>query len=230
MVVAGYLLYNTNLRVKDANGYRFVGLPSGPPSKGLPTPSTLKERAELVFQLIPEKMKNLVIVDSTLSNFEMIQACVEVAEKYAKNVMVIPSLLARLTYAMEHMKVPPMNEVILIVTITSVFVEFVILLRDRAGKLYISECKNYESNQCLKMFGKYLKQNNPTSTIFVFHKNFSDIVEKVVQRFKPQNCQKRSYEKWDYVLLFGAMVRAMDDEDGFDTRYHIANFSHGFET
>uniref|UniRef100_A0A914Z4N9 Uncharacterized protein n=1 Tax=Panagrolaimus superbus TaxID=310955 RepID=A0A914Z4N9_9BILA len=230
MVVAGYLLYNTNMRVKDENGYRFLGLPNGPPSKGLPTVSSLKERAELVFQLVPEKMKNLVIIDSTLSSFEMIQACAEVAEKYAKKIMVIPSLLARLTYALEYMRDPPKNEILLVITLTSAFVEFVILRRNQKEKLYISECESYESNKCNKMFGKYYNQNTPDSTIFVVHKSLSHIVDQIRHRLNPKNCFIRSFDKWDYVLLFGGMLRAMDDEDGFDSKYHIPNFSNGYET
>uniref|UniRef100_A0A914YZE7 Uncharacterized protein n=1 Tax=Panagrolaimus superbus TaxID=310955 RepID=A0A914YZE7_9BILA len=75
MTVAGYLLCSTNLRIKDARGFNLLGLPIGPPSKGWLTPSKLKDRAERVFQLVPEKMKNLVIVNSALSDFDMIQTC-----------------------------------------------------------------------------------------------------------------------------------------------------------
>uniref|UniRef100_A0A914PZC6 Uncharacterized protein n=1 Tax=Panagrolaimus davidi TaxID=227884 RepID=A0A914PZC6_9BILA len=235
MVVGSYLISSTHMRIKDEKGVHFTGLPYGPPPiEGRLTPSKLKERIELVFQLPNKKMKNLVIVNSSLSYFEMIQACVEVAEKYADNVMVIPPLLAVLTYAFEELskfRNPPPKEVILVITITSKFVDFVILRRDQNFQLYVAEFQHFEDlNQCKAMFLKIYNHFYPHSTIFVVHDSVLNLADEIKYQFKPENCFIKTFKKWDFVLLLGALFRAMDDDDGFDTRYHIANFSSGFET
>jgi hypothetical protein len=78
MVVAGYLLCSTNLRVIDSHdssrSNNILCLPNGPPTRGFLNPTILRERAELVFKLVKQRMSNLVIVNSALSEFDMIQA------------------------------------------------------------------------------------------------------------------------------------------------------------
>uniref|UniRef100_A0A914P2F0 Uncharacterized protein n=1 Tax=Panagrolaimus davidi TaxID=227884 RepID=A0A914P2F0_9BILA len=118
MVIGSYLITSTNIRIRDEKGPRILSLPNAPSlSHGRLTPKTLKERFELVLQMVPKKMKNLVIVNSALSTFDLIQACVEVGEKYADNIIVIPPLLALLTYAFEDLskfRNPPPKEVLLV--------------------------------------------------------------------------------------------------------------------
>jgi hypothetical protein len=235
MVVGSYLISSTHMRIHDRNGSHFIGLPNGPPPiHGRLTPSTLKERVQLVFELPKEKMKNLVIVNSSLSYFEMVQACVEVAEKYADNVMVVPPLLALLTYAFEDLskyRNPPANEVLLVVTITSKFADFVTLRRDQNFKLYVAEFDHFDDfNRCKEMFPEIYNYCYPHSTILLVHDTLYNIAEEIRSEFNPENCFIKRFKKWDFLLLLGALFRAMDDDDGFDTRYHIANFSSGFET
>uniref|UniRef100_A0AC35EVR0 Uncharacterized protein n=1 Tax=Panagrolaimus sp. PS1159 TaxID=55785 RepID=A0AC35EVR0_9BILA len=237
MVVAGYLLCSTNLRVIDSHdssrSNNILCLPNGPPTRGFLNPSILRERAELVFKLVKQRMSNLVIVNSALSEFDMIQAGVEVAEKYADNVMVIPPLLARMTYAIEplaNFRNPPAKEVILVVTITKPFVDFVILRRDANFELYIESCENYQPNQCREMFAQYYEDYYPDSTIFVVQKSLIYVADQLKHDFQPLNCFVKPFEKWDYVLLFGGMLRAVNYDVGFDQRYQIANFSSGYET
>uniref|UniRef100_A0AC35F0X5 Uncharacterized protein n=1 Tax=Panagrolaimus sp. PS1159 TaxID=55785 RepID=A0AC35F0X5_9BILA len=234
MVVGSYLIKSTHMHIKDEKGIHFIRLPNGPPLiEGHLTPSKLKERIELVFQLQNKKMKNLIIVNSSLNYFETIQACVEIAEKYADNVMVIPPLLALLTYAFEDLSKfqnPPPKEIILVITITSKFVDFVILRRDQNFQLYVAEFQHIEDlNQCKAMFSKIYNRFDPHSTIFVVHESMLNLANEIKYQFKPENCFFKRFKKWDFVLMLGALFRAMDD-DGFDTRYHIANFSSGFET
>uniref|UniRef100_A0A914YZC3 Uncharacterized protein n=1 Tax=Panagrolaimus superbus TaxID=310955 RepID=A0A914YZC3_9BILA len=233
MTVAGYLLCSTNLRIKDARGFNLLGLPIGPPSKGWLTPSKLKDRAERVFQLVPEKMKNLVIVNSALSDFDMIQTCVKVAEKYAENIIVIPPLLALLTYALNDLaefRNPPNDEVILVVILTRKFVDFVVLRRDKNFQLYVAVLEQFNQRQCEEMFLQFYEDYRPHATVFLVQDILCAEVDEIRHRFNPDNCFMRNFKKWDYVLLFGGLLRAMDEEDGFDTRYHIENFSNGYET
>uniref|UniRef100_A0A914PRH7 Uncharacterized protein n=1 Tax=Panagrolaimus davidi TaxID=227884 RepID=A0A914PRH7_9BILA len=234
MVAAGYLFYNANLRIKNGTNYQYLGLSNGPPTKGQPTISSVKERAECVFKLPKKKMKNLVIVNASLSTFDLLQACVEVGEKYAENVMVIQPLLARITYALEFLSkkkaLPPENEVILVITITGVFNEFVLLRRDSALQLYIAEYETNAPNQRKKAFAKYYGNYHPTSTIFIVHEDLENAINQLRDEFQPENCYIRSFQKWDYILLFGGMLRAMGDEDGYNSKYHVANFSNGYET
>uniref|UniRef100_A0AC34FQ25 Uncharacterized protein n=1 Tax=Panagrolaimus sp. ES5 TaxID=591445 RepID=A0AC34FQ25_9BILA len=217
---------------KDARGFKLIGLPSGPPAKGWLTPAKLKQRAELVFQLVPERMKNLVIVNSALSDFEMIQACVKVAEKYADNIMVIPPLLALLTYAVEDLAEfhnPPKNEVILVVTVTCKFVDIAILRRDKNFQLYVSNIEHFKQDQCEEMFLQFYEDFRPNATVFLVQDMLFPQVDEIRHRYNPIHCFIKKFKKWDYVLLFGGLLRSMDDEDGFDTRYHIENFSNGYE-
>uniref|UniRef100_A0AC35FUM4 Uncharacterized protein n=1 Tax=Panagrolaimus sp. PS1159 TaxID=55785 RepID=A0AC35FUM4_9BILA len=227
MVVAGYLLNNPYIRITDGKTCECLKFQNKIKGK------SEKELAENVFKLVPKKMKNLVIVNSTLSTFEMIQACVEVADKYSENVMVIPPLLARITYGLEFLsrvKNFPKNEVIIFVTITEAFCEFVILQRNSDLQLFISECEIYELKQCNEMFEKWFNKFHPTSSVFVFHDKFEKIPIQLEKKFNLRKCFMRPYKMYEYVLLMGAMLRAMGDEDGFNSKYHIANFSNGFET
>uniref|UniRef100_A0A914QBQ9 Uncharacterized protein n=1 Tax=Panagrolaimus davidi TaxID=227884 RepID=A0A914QBQ9_9BILA len=233
MVVGSYLITSTHMRIKDERGSKFIGpnvsLPTGPL-----TPASLKERVERVFQLVPTKLKTFIIVNSCLTTFEMIQACVEVADKYADNVMVIPPLLALATFALEDVakfRNPPPKEVIMIVTITSTFFDFVILRRDLNSIMYVAEFEHFEK---LKQFkAKFIHFYNhfyPHSTTLLVHDNVYNVAQELKREFNPENCFIKTFTRYDFVLLFGGMLRAMDDRDGFDTRYHIANFSSGYET
>uniref|UniRef100_A0A914PXQ5 Uncharacterized protein n=1 Tax=Panagrolaimus davidi TaxID=227884 RepID=A0A914PXQ5_9BILA len=236
MVVGAYLISGAHMRIKDEkNGVRFIGLPNGaPPIPGRLTPSTMKERAELVFQLSPKKMKNLVIVNSALSTFKMIQACVEAGEKYADNIIVIPPLLAILTYSLEDLSKfqnPPTKEVLLVVTITPRFVDFITLRRDQNFKLYVAEFEHFEDlNQGKSSFSKIYNYCYPHATIFVVHDSMVNIANEIRIQFNPDNCFIKAFKKWDFILLTGGHLYSMEDEDGFDSRYHIANFSSGYET
>uniref|UniRef100_A0AC34FC93 Uncharacterized protein n=1 Tax=Panagrolaimus sp. ES5 TaxID=591445 RepID=A0AC34FC93_9BILA len=222
------------MRINNGTSLEFIGLPNGPPSyPGRLTPAKLRERCELVFQLVPEKIKNLVIVNSSLSNFEMIHACVEVADKYAENVMVIPPLLGLLTYALESLskfRNPPLEEVIMVVSHTPEFVDFIILQRDRNDKLNITKYAHFnDQRQCEEIFPKFYDKYFPHSTIFIVHDSLRSVAENIRHQSQPENCFIKSFAKWDYVLLSGGTYRAMDEE-GFDPSYHITNFSSGYET
>uniref|UniRef100_A0A914RB56 Uncharacterized protein n=1 Tax=Panagrolaimus davidi TaxID=227884 RepID=A0A914RB56_9BILA len=227
MVVAGYLLNNPYIRITDGKTCECLGFRNKIKGK------SEKEIAESVFKLVPKKMINLAIVNSSLSTFEMIQECVKIADKYSDNVMVIPPLLARITYGLEFLSRVqniPKNEVIIVVTITEAFCEFVILQRNSCLQLFISECEIYELKQCNEMFEKWYNNFHPTSSVFIFHDKFEKIPIQLEKNFNLRKCFMRPFKMYEYVLLMGGMLRAMGDEDGFNSKYHIANFSNGFET
>uniref|UniRef100_A0A914QAL1 Uncharacterized protein n=1 Tax=Panagrolaimus davidi TaxID=227884 RepID=A0A914QAL1_9BILA len=233
MSAAGYIPNSTHIWAKNGKDFKYLGLPNGSSTKGDPTISMIEENAERVFKLVKSKLKNMVIVNSALIPFEMIQACVKVAEKYSDNVMVIPALLARITYALDFLAKSenfPKNEVIFVVTITEAFCEFVILQRNSNFQLFIAVCENYELKKCNEMFEKFYTKHHPTATVFVFHDKFEKIAAQLQQKFKLGKCFMRPFKKYEYILLYGGMLRAIDDDDRFNSKYHIANFSHGFET
>jgi hypothetical protein len=234
MVVAGYLLSSTFIKIKDAYGVKLLDQPTRTLSNGGAgtTPQILKKRVKLVFDLLPEKLEKLVIVNITLSMFAMLQACIQVAEQYAENVMIIPPLLAVLTYALEDLakyRNPPADEVIFIVYISPVNVDFVILRRDQNFELYVADYDNCELHQCEEMFPRFFTYYQPHATIFVVHNTLFAIVDDLKYRYQPENCTVKPFKRQDYVHLFGALYRSMEDED-FDERYQIPNFSSGYET
>uniref|UniRef100_A0AC35FVQ6 Uncharacterized protein n=1 Tax=Panagrolaimus sp. PS1159 TaxID=55785 RepID=A0AC35FVQ6_9BILA len=233
MSAAGYIPNSTHIWAKNGKDFKYLGLPYGSSTKGDPTISMIEENAERVFKLIKNKLKNMVIVNSALIPFEMIQACVKIAEKYSNNVMVIPALLARITYALEFLAKSenfPKNEVIFVVTITEAFCEFVILQRNSSFQLFIAVCETYELKKCDEMFEKFYTKYHPTASVFVFHNKFEKIATQLQQKFKLDIYFMRPFKKYEYILLYGAMLRAIDDGDRFNSKYHIANFSNGFET
>uniref|UniRef100_A0AC35GE71 Uncharacterized protein n=1 Tax=Panagrolaimus sp. PS1159 TaxID=55785 RepID=A0AC35GE71_9BILA len=235
MVVGSYLITSTNIRIRDENGSRFLSLPNAPSlTNGRLTSATLKQRFELVLKMVPKKMKNLVFVNSGLSTFDLIQACVEVGEKYADNIIVIPPLLALLTYAFEDLsnfRNPPSKEVLLVITVTPKFVDFIISRRNQNSKLCIAHFEHFEDlNQSKTLFPKIYNFWYPHSTIIIFHETMQNFATNIKKVFNPENCFIKPFKKWDFFLLHGGLFRAMDDEDGFDSRYHVANFSSGYET
>uniref|UniRef100_A0A914PBV6 Uncharacterized protein n=1 Tax=Panagrolaimus davidi TaxID=227884 RepID=A0A914PBV6_9BILA len=236
MVVGSYLITSIHMRISDGIGSsKYIGPNDSPVLHGLLTPIAVRERCERVFKMVPKKMKNLVLVNSALSTFDFIQACVKVADKYSDNVMVIPPLLALLTFALEEIakfRNPPDKEIVLVVTITPGFVDFVILRRDSNFILYIAEFEHFEVklNEYKKQFAEFYNFSYPHSTILLVHDTVHNIAEEIRYEFNPENCFISTFKQWHYILLYGGMLRAMDEEDGFDTRYHIANFSNGYET
>lgn len=192
----------------------------------------LKDRSELVYQLVPGRMKNLVIINSSFGDFECLQVAADVGEKYADNVVVIPPLLARLTYAIEnlaHFRNPPSNEIILVVTITSMFADFVILRRDKNFELYISECIKRKPDECTRIFSDIYRDYYPHATIFLAHDDYDALAKDLIRQHNPENCFVKLFRRWDFSLLWGGLFYAMDDED-FDPRYRIPNFSSGIES
>uniref|UniRef100_A0AC35FBP1 Uncharacterized protein n=1 Tax=Panagrolaimus sp. PS1159 TaxID=55785 RepID=A0AC35FBP1_9BILA len=233
MVVGSYLITSTHMRIKDERGSKFFG-PNVPLPKGPLTPASLKERVERVLQSAPTKLKTLIIVNSCLTIFDMIQACVEVADKYCDNVMVIPPLLALATFALEDVakfRNPSPKEVIMIVTITSTFFDFVIFRRDFNAVMYVAEFEHFEKlKQFKEKFIYFYNHFYPHSTTLLVHDSIYNVAQDLKREFNPENCFIKTFTRYDFVLLFGGMLRAMDDQDGFDTSYHIANFSSGYET
>uniref|UniRef100_A0A914QU73 Uncharacterized protein n=1 Tax=Panagrolaimus davidi TaxID=227884 RepID=A0A914QU73_9BILA len=236
MVVGSYLITSIHMRISDGIGSsKYIGPNDSPVLQGPLTPVAVRERCERVFKMVPKKMKNLVLVNSALSTFDFIQACVEVADKYSDKVMVIPPLLALLTFALDEIakfRNPPDKEIILVVTITPGFVDFVILRRDSNFILYIAEFEHFEIklNEYKERFAEFYNFSYPHSTILLVHDTVHNIAEEIRYEFNPENCFISTFKQWHYILLYGGMLRAMDEEDGFDTRYHIANFSNGYET
>uniref|UniRef100_A0AC35FWS9 Uncharacterized protein n=1 Tax=Panagrolaimus sp. PS1159 TaxID=55785 RepID=A0AC35FWS9_9BILA len=237
MVVGGYLITAIHMRVADERGpvnSQYIGPPDSQPNLGRLTSNALRERCERVFKMVPKKMKNLVLVNSALSTFDYIQACVEVADKYADNVIVIPPLLALATFALEEVanfRNPPGTEVLLIATLAPEFFDFVILRRDRNSVLYVAEFEHFEVlDQFKEKFAEIYDYCLPHSTIFLAHETVYNFAKGFQNEFKPENCFVKPFKQWHYVLLYGGMLRATDDEHGFDSRYHIANFTHGYET
>uniref|UniRef100_A0A914QUJ3 Uncharacterized protein n=1 Tax=Panagrolaimus davidi TaxID=227884 RepID=A0A914QUJ3_9BILA len=165
----------------------------------------------------------------------MIQACVKVAEKYSDNILVIPPLLARMTYALKDIAKlhdPPLNESILVVTINNSFNDFVILQRNQNFELEIihrSFCKS--ENEIMKEFPQIYDEFFPDATVILFQKEYSEFVEKIRNKFNPKNLFLRFYKRWDYLLMSGGLLRAPNSDDReFDNRYWIPNFSMGIET
>uniref|UniRef100_A0AC34FZ13 Uncharacterized protein n=1 Tax=Panagrolaimus sp. ES5 TaxID=591445 RepID=A0AC34FZ13_9BILA len=236
MVVGGYLITSIHMRIADEKGSDFsqyIG-PTNSPQLHYPlSPLSLKERCERVFKMVPKKMKNLVLVNSALSTFDFIQACVEVADKYSDHVIVIPPLLALLTFALEEISIfknPPLKEVVLVVTLAPEFYDFTILRRDRDFVMYVAEFEHYEVlGQFKEKFAKIYDYAFPHSTIFLAHETVYDFAKNFRSEFNPENCFIKTFKQWHYVLLYGSMLRAMGEEEGYDTRYHITNFSHGYE-
>uniref|UniRef100_A0AC35G4P6 Uncharacterized protein n=1 Tax=Panagrolaimus sp. PS1159 TaxID=55785 RepID=A0AC35G4P6_9BILA len=237
MVVGSYLLCSTQLRIFDDLGKQKFFCPPNVPSlsHGRLVPKTLKERVKLVLNMAPKRMKTLVVINSDLTTFELIHACVEAAENYADNVIVIPSLLALLTYALEDIskfRNPPPKEVVMVITITSEFVDFVILNRkDQNSKLCVAKFEHFEDlSKSKSIFPKIYNYWYPHSTVILVQESMQKIATEIKKQFNPDNCFIKPFIKWDYILLHGGLFWAMSDEHGFDTRYHIANFSSGYET
>ena len=178
-------------------------------------------------------MKNLVLVNGNLSDFEVIQAAVESAEKYADNVEVISSHLARFTYALKSlMKVRHecAEDVILIVTLTSSMAEFTVLCRDENYELYVHEHVLDKPDRCMELFPQIYKDFSPEATIFVHEDGMVDLAREVDETYRPRNQFFKNFERWDYILHDGGLHRARNEDDGHDTRYKIANFSNGIDT
>uniref|UniRef100_A0A914YZU0 Uncharacterized protein n=1 Tax=Panagrolaimus superbus TaxID=310955 RepID=A0A914YZU0_9BILA len=234
MYTASYLLSSTGIRFKQNGRHHIRWINDVKPARGGLNPRIIKERAEQVFQLLSNQIKNLVIVNGNLSDFEMIEACVEVAEKHTKNIMVIPPLLSRMTYAIEDiskMHNPPPNEVIMVLTVTNAFVDFVILQRDRNFELNIIQREIFKyTNACMKEFLRFYEYYNPDATVVLVHDDFLQLVDDIRDEFRPQNFFWRHFKRWDYLLMFGALARATDDDADFDRRYRIPNFTMGIET
>jgi hypothetical protein len=198
MYNASHLLSSTGIRYKDDRGRHETKWTQCPPNRGRLNPNVIKERSNLVFQLVPQ-LKNLVIINSNLSDFEMIESCVEVADKYAENIMVIPPLLTRLTYAMEDLAQyhnPPKNEVILIVTITEAFVDFVILQRNQNFELNIVFHVLFKQlNECMRVFPQIYEDYLPHATCILFEHNCYSLANELQHRYQPENCFLKIIQK-----------------------------------
>uniref|UniRef100_A0A914YY73 Uncharacterized protein n=1 Tax=Panagrolaimus superbus TaxID=310955 RepID=A0A914YY73_9BILA len=232
MFAGAYLLGSTGIRFKDRHSQKLLWLPGGAPVRGKLEPKMVGERAELVYQMVPGRMKNLVIINSNFGDFECIQTAADAGEKYADNVIVITPLLSRLTYALNDLaefRNPPNDEVILVLTITSLFSEFIILRRDRNFQLYIAECISRKPGECMQIFLEIYKDCYPHATILLTQLDYADVANNIKNRFEPENCFIKIFKRWDFSLLYGGLFYAMNDED-FDPRYHIQNFASGIET
>uniref|UniRef100_A0AC34FNG3 Uncharacterized protein n=1 Tax=Panagrolaimus sp. ES5 TaxID=591445 RepID=A0AC34FNG3_9BILA len=234
MVVGAYLMCSTGIRYKDGCGVELKWLPEIPKIKGRMKPSDVRIRADLVFKQVPVRLSNLVIVNSNLSSFEMLHAAVETAEKYADNVTVIPPLLARLTFALEQLANPimeriPSDETILVVTIVEEFSDFVILRRDENFDLYIARHEIYKREECDEFFGQFYDYYYPHSTIFLVHEDFHNLAFDVRYKYRPERSFLKVFKRWDFMLFFGGLYRSVDNDKEFDQRYHMQNFTNGYE-
>uniref|UniRef100_A0AC35G913 Uncharacterized protein n=1 Tax=Panagrolaimus sp. PS1159 TaxID=55785 RepID=A0AC35G913_9BILA len=234
MYAASYLLSSTGIRYKENGRHQIKWLQNVQPARGGLKPSVIRERANKVLQLVPNRINNLVIVNGNLSDFEMIQACVEVAEEFADNIIVIPPLLARMTYAMESIAKlhdPPADETIMVVTVTHAFVDFVILQRNQDFELNIIHRKMFkQTSDCMKEFPRIYNEFYPHATAILVHDDFLQLAEDIQYKFRPDNCFIRHYKRWDHLLMFGGLAQITDDPNDFDSRYRIPNFSMGLET
>uniref|UniRef100_A0A914PE73 Uncharacterized protein n=1 Tax=Panagrolaimus davidi TaxID=227884 RepID=A0A914PE73_9BILA len=216
MVVGGYLITAIHMRIADERGpinSQYIGPPDSQPNQGRLTSNAVRERCERVFKMVPKKMKNLVLVNSALSTFDYIQACVEVADKYSDNVIVIPPLLALSTFALEEVanfRNPPEKEVLLITTLAPEFFDFVILRRDRNFVLYVAEFEHFDVlDQFKEKFAKFYDYCLPHSTIFLAHETVYDFAKGFRNEFKPENCFVKQFKQWHYVLLYGGIIPPM---------------------
>jgi hypothetical protein len=233
-VIAAYLICSTGIRFNDGNGVQLKWLPVIPKVHGRMKPSDVTIRAEAVFKQVPARIRNLVIVNSNLSTFEILQAAVKVAEKYADKIMVIPPLLARLSFGLEKLANPimeriPSDEVILVVTIVEEFSDFVIVRRDENFELYVDSHDIYKREECDEMFGKFYDDFYPHSTVFLVHQDFHALAKTVRNKYRPERSFLKVFKRWDFMLFFGGLYRAVDNGEEYDLRYHIPNFSSGYE-
>uniref|UniRef100_A0AC34FI00 Uncharacterized protein n=1 Tax=Panagrolaimus sp. ES5 TaxID=591445 RepID=A0AC34FI00_9BILA len=232
MFAAAYLLGSTGIRFKDRHIQDLQWLPEKVVVKGRIEPTMLAARTELVYQMVPGRMKHLVIINSNFCDFECIQAAVKIGEKYADNVTVITSLLSRLTFALNHLaefRNAPEDEIVLVVTITPLFSEFVIIRRDRNFKLNIAECRIHKPEECTKIFPEIYETFYPDATILIAQIECRDLADNLKNQFNPENCFVKTFKRWDFFLLWGGLFYAMNDED-FDPNYRIHNFASGIET
>lgn len=183
--------------------------------------------------MLPTKLKNLVIVNGNQSTFEIIQAVTDNAKEYSENVIVIPSLLARLTYGLELLarslpKRIPSTETILIGTITDEICDFAILRRDNNFELFVDVYEVYKPNRCEEMFERFFHYYNPHSTILVLDEKLQELGRRLFNKYNPPMSFTKTYKRWDYMESSGGLLYAMDEKD-FDRRYRIPNFTNGFE-
>uniref|UniRef100_A0A914YX06 Uncharacterized protein n=1 Tax=Panagrolaimus superbus TaxID=310955 RepID=A0A914YX06_9BILA len=233
MFTGSYMLGSTGIKYRNQNIQKLEWLPDGPPVRGRSEPGLIKERAELVYQLVPGRMKNLVIINTSYLDFECIQAAADIGEKYADNVIVITSLMSRLTHAIRNLAEfwnPPENEIILIVTVTSIFAEFVILRRDQSFQLYIAEYFERKPEDCSKIFPDVYRDFYPHATVFLVHDDYGNLANDLKTQYQPENCFIKSFRRWDYPILWGGIFYGDTNEQDFDPRYRIKNFSDGIET
>uniref|UniRef100_A0AC34G3L9 Uncharacterized protein n=1 Tax=Panagrolaimus sp. ES5 TaxID=591445 RepID=A0AC34G3L9_9BILA len=232
MLTGAYMLGSTGIKYKDQHQQKLVWLPDGPPVRGRSEPGMIRERAELVYQQVPSRMKNLVIINSSFSDFECIQAAADIGEKYADNVVVITSLMSRLTYALSDLAQfwnPPENEVILIITLTSVFAEFVILRRDESFQLYVAECFDRKSEECIRIFPEIYNDFFPHATVFLVQDDYDTVANDLKTQYQPENCFIKPFRRWDFPILWGGIFYGGEGKE-FDPRYLIKNFANGIET
>jgi hypothetical protein len=231
MLAGGYLLGSTGIRIHGPKIKDLLWIPGDLPVRGKLQPTMLKERTQMVYKLVPDRMKTLVIINSNFSDFECIQAAADMGQNYADNVIVITPLLARLTFALNDLqryRNPPEKEVILVVTVTYMFADFVILKRDANFDLYVAEHITRKPDQCARMFPEIYNDFYPHSTIFLAQEEYSSLVDDLRSRYQPENSFVKPFRRWDFFLLWGGLYYAMNDED-YDPRYRIPNFTSGIE-
>lgn len=179
-------------------------------------------------------MTKLMIINSNLSSFELLQAAAEVGEKYSDNVIIIPPLLSRITYALEPIAAlrNPLNfELIMVVTLTTPFIDFVILRRHPNFELNIIEHKMYKRPvDIMKLFPQFYDEFRPHATVILIHDlvELNTLADRIQYTYNPSSCYIRSFKRWDFMLMDGSICRG--DEDGFDKRYHIPNFTQGIQS
>uniref|UniRef100_A0A914QG76 Uncharacterized protein n=1 Tax=Panagrolaimus davidi TaxID=227884 RepID=A0A914QG76_9BILA len=231
MLAGGYLLGSTGIRIHGPKIKDLLWIPGDLPVRGRLQPTMLKERTQMVYKLVPDRMKNLVIINSNFSDFECIQAAADMGQNYADNVIVITPLLARLTFALndlQRFRNPPEKEVILVVTVTCMFADFVIIKRDANFDIYVAEHITRKPDECARMFPKIYNDFYPHSTIFLAQEEYSSLVEDLRSQYQPENSFVKPFRRWDFFLLWGGLYYAMNDED-YDPRYRIPNFTSGIE-
>uniref|UniRef100_A0AC35G9A9 Uncharacterized protein n=1 Tax=Panagrolaimus sp. PS1159 TaxID=55785 RepID=A0AC35G9A9_9BILA len=231
MLAGGYLLGSTGIRIHGPKIKDLLWISGDLPVRGRLQPTMLKERTQMVYKLVPDRMKNLVIINSNFGDFECIQAAADMGQNYADNVIVITPLLARLTFALndlQRFRNPPEKEVILVVTVTYMFADFVILKRDANFDLYVAQHITRKPDECARIFPEIYNDFYPHSTIFLAQEEYNSLVEDLRSQYQPENSFVKPFRRWDFFLLWGGLYYAMNDED-YDARYRIPNFTSGIE-
>uniref|UniRef100_A0AC35FBR2 Uncharacterized protein n=1 Tax=Panagrolaimus sp. PS1159 TaxID=55785 RepID=A0AC35FBR2_9BILA len=80
-----------------------------------------------------------------------------------------------------------------------------------------------------EMFGKFYDDFYPHSTVFLVHQDFHALAKTVRNKYRPERSFIKVFKRWDFMLFFGGLYRAIDNGEEYDLRYHIPNFSSGYE-